>query len=349
MSYKHEDFRADLVWGASGTGKTHQVYLSALQMYVKHRKKTRYLTADGGSLGPIAPLVKLGIVSVFSLGLVPFDRRLEALTIILKGGWPVFDPRLNTWSFKGQGVQPTSKTFEEWGQLSIESMTSIGDQMTRDLVRRSDIKIPQTPDRDEFFVTSGEFKWTFRAPSHIGWSQERMEEFVDMSSVLPYQRILWTARELRSEDKKGNAIIGPELPGSAATGKVPGWFGACLHLVAVPGEQITDDRPNLSMMAKSKFQRLERRLYLIPHPDERTGNMLDAKNRLPAEVQTANDDLKRGYIKSTIVYGPDGKVVNRIGLNTYYDMEDELQDKTVGALTDEFKALGITPPAAAAV
>lgn len=343
--YKHSDLRADLVWGPSGAGKTWQMYLSALQMYKRYGKKTRYLSADGGSLGPLASLVKLGILRVFSLGVVPYKFRLEAVDLIMSGVWPIFDPDKGVWSFKAQAAKPTSATFDEWGQLITEGLTSVGDMSMRDLIKREDIKIPQTPDRNEFFVTSGEQKWTFRAPAHFGFVQERMEEWVGMSSVLPYQRVLWTARELRAESKNGDTIVGPELPGKAATGSVPGWFGACLHLVAVPGELITDDRPDLSSMAKGKFKKMEHRLYLIPHPDGRTGITLDSKNRLPAEVVPML--TKTGYIRSEVLYevdakgkeivGPDGNpiVKERIGLNTYYDMEAKLQDVNTAILAKE--------------
>lgn len=338
-AHKHEDFRADLVWGPSGSGKTWQMYLAALQMYQKYGKKTRYFTADGGSMGPLASLIDLGIIHVFSLGLVPFNRRLEAVNLIMSGVWPVYDQAKGVWSFKAKEAQPTSATWDEFGQLITEGITSIADMSMRDLIKREDIKIPQTPDRNEFYVSSGEAKWTFRAPAHFGFIQERMEEFIAMSSVLPYRRIIWTGRELRAENKKGDTIVGPELPGTAVTGKIPGWFGACLHLIAVPGEQITDDRPDLSGMAKGKFKKMEHRLYLIPHPDARTGITIDAKNRLPAEVVPRLTTT--GFIKSEVQFNKEGDVVKRVGLNTYYDMEAELQGVNTAMLAKE---LGMEVP-----
>lgn len=272
--------------------------------------------------------------------------------MIMSGYWPVYNPETGVWSFKDPAAKPNMKMFDEWGGLIVEGLSSISEMSLRDLVQRSDIKIPQTPDRDEFNVKSGDLKWTFRAPSHIGFIQERMEEFVNASSVLPYQRVLWTARELRGENKKGDTVIGPELSGTAATGKVPAWFGACLHLIAVPGEKIADDRPGLAMMAKDKFQRMEFRLYLIPHPDARTGITLEAKNRLPAEVQARLTST--GYIKSETIFETDHKgklltdpttnepvIKERIGLNTYYDMESKLQEVTTDLLAKE---LGIVRP-----
>lgn len=338
-----KELRSDLVYGDTGSGKTQQMAWAAYDMAKVCAKKTLLVTADGGSISAYQPLINLGLINVFPM--LSFPCPIESMQQIVRGSWPIRVDRngVPTLTFvpaAAKRLKNDPNWFNEYGLIIFESLGSICSAIKRNLQERTDITIPQTPDRDVYFVTGGEeggnIKYTFSAPSHIGFVMERMEQWIHEASQLPYERVLWTARVAKSgeegTDKAGNllgtAIYGPELIGKAKTHLVPGWFGGCYHLDSAPvGAAIADNRDDYSSQGKSNvIRRQEHRLYFMSHPDSSTGVMYHCKPRIPAARADLLGTLP--YVTCT----PDKDGMGGEGIRTMWAAERKGQEQVEAAL-----------------
>jgi hypothetical protein len=200
-----------------------------------------------------------------------------------------------------------------------------------------------TPSREKFWIEDSEdggqvVKIGGSGMTHVGFATRILQQMVVGSANLPYDKILWIAREQRAsrgekKDKDGNILVagepmyGPDLPGQAATPRVTGWFGAAYHVDKVPVGGQVDDRADVgtggAMLGNMKeklttIPNWEYRIYLRPHPDPRTGIMYDAGNRLEAHLN-ANDKIVPPYIVCT--EQKVGKEFVHTGLNTIMELE----------------------------
>jgi hypothetical protein len=84
-------------------------------------------------------------------------------------------------------------------------------------------------------------RWGFSGRAHYGFIQQRIHDLVAYSSHLRVNKVLWTAHEGGGQDEMTKKVInGPDIIGKAMTGQCGAWFGAMLHLFAIPvSEEVT--------------------------------------------------------------------------------------------------------------
>ncbi len=361
----HERSRADLVWGPSRSGKGQNAWTAAYWMAQTYGKRTLYLTAEPGAiLGTFHQAEKSGMVDIMSL--VGQRHLMSILYTILEGG---------KWAPKtSEGVRDFNSREAECdpdrnGLLIIDALGSIGDL---GLLWFTDPEngavLPMSPGEDKFSVKDFEMGGKIvnkrgSSPTHVGEICRILQELVMHSANLPYQKVLWIAREQRAAkgqktDKQGNVIIagepiyGPDLPGQAATQRVCSWFGAAYHTAKVPVEGgFVDERKDVGGHAGAMYMgdeqkrkltevpKEEYRLYLRPHPDHVTGIMYDAGNRLPAYVNDGQF-ADKPFVVCTEKVEQTEKDIKFIhtGLNTIYEMERTMAQDTATKLGNSFKS-----------
>jgi hypothetical protein len=198
------------------------------------------------------------------------------------------------------------------GCMCFEGLTSFSSSLFISLTRRKDIHIPETP--KDCFVTEEDEYYGFSGRAHYGFVQNRIQEAVNFSNSLPFEKMIWTALEADGKDNEtGETCYGPAISGNALTSKAPAWFGNCVHLQPIESDEVIDDgRKDLHKMVKQGVPVKKIRAYLANHPHKITGKMYLAKGRISAWV---NKEMPPFF--DVVI---DGDVVK--GLNWVYEMED---------------------------
>ena len=340
------ELRADLLWAASGDGKDTNLWMATYYMAKTKGKKSLLLTAE--SLGTGMQLAqKAGLVDVISIA--GQERPLDIVAHILKGRkWPkkIETKTGTTLDFKSKEAEINS---EEVGLLIINSMTSIADQFKLEMAIEGRVRLPMSPGKDKYNVIINGVSLTGSAPTHVGFIHDRMYEYVVASTYLPTERVLWTARQSlgaigEKKDKDGNVVkvgipvFGPELPGSAATHRVTGWFGGAYHLDKVQVGTTEDKREDAKQQAANAIPKYEYRLWLQKHHHPDFGVPFDVKNRLPAELNAKLLDVNgptkgKPYIVCTETR--QGKGFVHTGINTVWKLEEDYIAKTTSEINED--------------
>lgn len=359
-SMPRKDRRADLLWGRSKVGKGENAFRGAYWMLQNYRKKFLYLTAEPGSVPiNIQNAIEAGWGDLFSV--VGVNNLLAVLFSVLDGGkWPVYrklgaDTIIRDFKTKEAECDPA-----QYGLLIVDSLTSLGDELIKWLADPDNkATLPMTPGKDKFWISdSGDglesIKIGGSSMTHVGFATRTLQQLVVASANLPYQKVLWLSREQRAsrgekKDKDGNILVagepmyGPDLPGTAATPRVTGWFGGAYHCDAVPVGGTKDTRAdipdNILPTLKDKLSIIpdwEYRIYLRPHPDPHTGIFYDAGNRLPSHLNANSEIVPSFFVCAEKKVN--GKFVHS-GLNSIWDIEKKHGTNDVDDMKAEFADL----------
>lgn len=361
----HTDKRADLLWGKSKMGKGINAWMGAHWMLTTHGKKFLYLTAEPSAMPKmIEDYIKAGLGDIFSV--VNQDHLLAILSTVLEGGkWPVYMKKNDGSIVRSFNSVEAKCDPSQYGMLIVDSLTSLGDEIIKWFTIPGKATLPMTPGEDKFNVQDtveggSNVHLHGSSPMHVGEACRILQRMVISSANLPYDKVVWIAREQRGsrgekKDKSGNVIIagepmyGPDLPGNAATPRVTSWFGGAYHCDAAPKGGVKDDRPvggsaaGAGMLGGSSADRLslipnwEYRIYLRPHPDPITGLLYDAGNRLPAHLN-ANDKIVPPYLTCTVEDSGNGDFKCQ-GLNTIWEIERTHGDQMISAAKSKFASL----------
>lgn len=117
--------------------------------------------------------------------------------------------------------------------------------------------------------------------SHYNTTQRQMHGRVVKSMRLP-GHVFWTSHEMKAaKDEQGRPSpqFGPEVVGSAATPRVPRWFGNLLHIQILPREQTAEEKKD-KLSAKPG----DHTIFLKEHYDPSYPNIpFKAKLRVPVK------------------------------------------------------------------
>jgi hypothetical protein len=261
-------FVADAVYGQTGTGKTFQIAKAAERLWRVRRKKTRYIGGDSGGFDTLGDLVQYhsdGSVDVEHSVVLPFvlagdPHPIETMDRLAQGYWPNKDGVLSLGPFP-----------QDVGQYAIEGLTSIGDLMMRHL-SATKTRLSQDP---AYTYKDGVTEFSGTNMSYYGEVQNRIYDIVVKSSILPVEKVIWTALEGRGEEDGTKApTFGPSIVGKKSTGKAGQWFGNMVHM-----EMLVDEKPD---PGTKQLNRIEKRLmYVQPHADLVTKIPFPAKVRVP--------------------------------------------------------------------
>jgi|SRR5581483_6116680 len=261
---KQTSFKADLIYGVSGTYKTSQIGRAALWYYKRTGKKSRLITADPGGFEPIQALIDEGILDVWVI--LQEEFFIEAATHACQGRWPK--------EVNGKRVFVMT-TPEEWNGIAmvgIEGLTSIGDGIIKRL-RDTRAKLGQDP---SYTFNDGAAQFAGSNPSYYGFAQDNIRDLVKSSSMLPCDKIIWTALEGKGEEEGGShaPTFGPSIAGKKSIGKAGQWFGNMIHM-----EMLSKSEKDAATGMLSRKDRVV--MYLRPHNDPVTQVPFPAKTRAP--------------------------------------------------------------------
>lgn len=321
--------RSIIYWSESGGAKTSQIAYLSRRMWREHHKRTRAISADGGSLDPVKPEIDAGLIEAFVVP--PIDGKTIALFRKLSlGYWP--DMELLNRQNKLVLRPPTQETYQEFGLLAWDGLTAVSDRIFRDMqqsgmrmgkddassVLEEGIDVDMTPPGGvQQSVTQPKERIYAATQSMYMFTQKEVRMLVDNSSTLPFLRTYWTALESKGEDIVGkDTVYGPMLAGTAATPKIPAWFGDCFHAepmfqpkLDAQGKAVTDPVTKAPILVKTI------RVYYNDHQDPRTGFKYKAKPRVPPHLY---GELEKKFPGGYFDLKPE------MGIDLFLDFEDEL-------------------------
>lgn len=253
-------FVADLVYSATGGGKTHQVALAAQRAWKRLGKRTRLVAGDTGGFETIGDLIDNGTVLPYIVANLKFP--IEAIDKLCQGYWP--DP------YPDGPLVLKPGGMGDIGLYAYEGLTSFGDIMMRHLSANK-TRLSQDP---AYSYMDGKTEFSGTNMSYFGEVQNRIYDCVVKSSVLSVDKVIWTALEGRGEDADKTPIYGPSIVGKKSTGKAGQWFGNMLHI-----ELLVESVLNPSTKQLELKQR--RVMYTQPHADPISKIPFPAKVRAP--------------------------------------------------------------------
>jgi hypothetical protein len=231
-------------------------------MWDKFGKRTRLVAGDTGGFDTMGSLVDEGIVIPFVVANDPYP--IETLDKVAQGYWP---------DDKGFLVSPGAPSAggQDIGLYVFEGLTSFGDIMMRHLSHTKK-RLSQDP---AYTYVDGKTEFSGTNMSYYGEIQNRIYDFVVKSSMLPVERVIWTALEGRGEEEGTKSpTYGPSIVGKKSTGKAGQWFGNMIHLEMLVTE-VADP-------ATKQINHLQRRvMYIQPHADVIAKIPFPAKVRVP--------------------------------------------------------------------
>jgi hypothetical protein len=118
--------------------------------------------------------------------------------------------------------------FEEVGGVAYDSLTAIGSLVVDHMDEaRGAGQIGGEKSAFGGVVISGSVRFGGSNRADIGFAQQRCRQAVHNSQGIPYlvESPVFTALAMEATDEGGLAIVGPKLPGRAATDEASAWFG----------------------------------------------------------------------------------------------------------------------------
>src|SRR2546423_1258094 len=176
--------KADLIYGATGSGKTANVGEVSDYVLAKWGKLTRMVSADGGGFGPLKGKVKSGQIEYWALN--AWKNSVANLERAIQGYWPLRldDP-------ESPVVPPDAGTWEVYGFGAFEGLTSFGD-MILDSLSGSKASLSQDP---SFTWVQDGIEFSGENQSYYGFMQKELQRKVALSHLLRYEKVLWSAQE----------------------------------------------------------------------------------------------------------------------------------------------------------
>lgn len=244
--------KADLICGATGSGKTASIGDVADYVLAKYGKLTRIVGADPGGFGPLKGMVDSGQIEYWSIK--SWKKPIDALYKATHGWWPL-DPG----DPDSPLVASDAGTYEVYGFEAYEGLTSIGD-MILDSLGDDKAQLSQSP---SYTWKQGDTEFSGGNESYYGFLLKELARFVWYSHSLKFEKVLWTALETKFNDK-GAVEYGPMIAGKKAGPKAGAWFCNFFHLDMLMGAAIKDEKTGQSLPP------IKRVLFLKPHVDPLT-------------------------------------------------------------------------------
>lgn len=263
--------RTIMLWGRSGAGKSTQVSELAEYVRITTGKKSLVYTIDKGGVGPMLPLVDLGIVDI------------------------VYQEATDPWLFlakasRGQIRDGNGKwipaDLSQYGMVANESFTGFGDALMNNLAEKAAQGINIGGGGNVSFTVTSDGETIKVGGSNMamyGICQNRLMDELWRSQKLDVPFVVWTAAASKEDDQNaGGKVIGPAGPGKALTAELPRHCDLCLRIDFIPAQSGKDKRHVI---------------YMGPSVDMAAGNAIalgntrvskDAAALLPPTVEPAS-------------------------------------------------------------
>jgi hypothetical protein len=268
---------ADLIVGATGSGKTVNVGRVSDYVLAKYGKLSRLASMD--NVGSISGKIKAGQIEHWPMAI--WGKHIDIMKKACQGYWPLrpTDP-------ESPIVPPDAGTYQVYGFMAYEGLTSFGDAILNSL-GDDQAKLSQSP---SFIYTQGDSTFSGGNESYYGFMQKELNRFVMYSNMLPYEKILWTALESKIKDGD-NWVYGPMIGGKKAAGKAGAWFCNFFHQDILAGEVKKDTVTGQNLVTAKHV------LFLKTHIDPVTMTPFPCKVRPPIEFASRIPDyLESGSV-----------------------------------------------------
>jgi hypothetical protein len=217
--------RTILTYGRSRAGKTAQLGELAEYVKVKTGLKTLLYWIDKGGLGPIMPLINLGVIDlVLQEETSPWLFMNKASTGHVRDG-------------KGKWVKAD---LSQYGLGAFESMTGFSDAFMNDLADQSakGLSVGGASNVSFTIQSDGEsLKIGGNNMGHYNVVQNRILDEVWRSQKLPLPYIYWTASLSRDEDPNASGkVLGPAIAGKAMTAEMLRQFDLTFRIDCLPAQ-----------------------------------------------------------------------------------------------------------------
>lgn len=215
--------RTVLIYGRSRSGKTQQLAELAEHLYKTTKKKTLVYYIDKGGIGPMIPLIDLGIIDlVESLDTNPWIFMNKASTGHVRDD-------------KGRWVKAD---LSQYAMSANESMTGFSDAFMNSLADQSANGVNVGGAANVSFTAQGDgesLKIGGNNMGHYNVVQNRILDEVWRSQRLNLPYILWTASASRDDDTNSSGkVIGPAIAGKALTAEMLRQFDLTFRLDCTP-------------------------------------------------------------------------------------------------------------------
>lgn len=262
--------RTILMYGRSRAGKTQLIAELAEWLMTTLGLKTLVYYIDKGGIGPMVPMIKLGII--------------DLVEQINTDPWIFMNKASNGYVRDGAGKW-VKADLTKYACVAHESMTSFSDMFMNSLAEKSAQGINIGGAANVAFTIAGDdttLKIGGNNMGHYNVVQNRILDEVWRSQKLEVPYCLWTASASRDEDPNSSGkVIGPAIAGKALTAEMLRQFDLTFRLDCTPATSLKGE---------------EHILYLGNSVDLAAGNAVSLGNTrvpmgadpLPATIKPAS-------------------------------------------------------------
>lgn len=201
-----------------------------------------------------------------------------------------------------------TKGFELVGGVGFDGLTSMGDVVLDHMdLQRGEGLIGGEKSAFGGVVKSGTHSFGGNNRADVGFGQTRAHQFVNNSLSIPFlvEGPVFTALAMEATDEGGLPIVGPKLPGRAATDEAPAWFG---NVMETGKTQDTEGRPCFTVWLRP-FVDPQGRRHLLKTSASPTGvpdKLVDPAEALQQPYKVVNlgsvfkmldEDLRRSLLE----------------------------------------------------
>lgn len=216
--------RTILMYSRSRGGKTTLLAELAEHVKVTLGKKSLIYSIDKGGIGPMVPMIDLGIIDLVEQEDTDpwiFMNKVSTGQVRREGKWVKAD-------------------LSQYGMVGIESMTGFSDAFMNDLALKAAQGINIGGASNVGFTVSGDgesLKIGGNNMGHYNVVQMRILDEVWRSQRLSIPYLAWTASASRDEDPNASGkVIGPAIAGKALTAEMLRHFDLTFRLDCLPAQ-----------------------------------------------------------------------------------------------------------------
>jgi hypothetical protein len=211
------------MYGRSRAGKTQLIAEFAEWLKVKTGKKTLLNYIDKGGLGPIMPLIELGVVDL--------NEQLNT------DPW-IFMNKISNGFVRDTTGKWVKTDLSKYAMVANESMTGFSDAFMNSLAQKSAEGVNIGGAANVGFTVSSEnetVKIGGNNQGHYNVVQNRILDEVWRSQKLDVPYVLWTASASRDDDPNSTGkVIGPAIAGKALTAEMLRQFDLTFRVDCTP-------------------------------------------------------------------------------------------------------------------
>lgn len=222
--------RTILMYARSRGGKTSQLAELAEYVKVTTGKNTLVYSIDRGGIGPMVPLIELGVITLVEQENTDpwmFMNKVSNGFVRDAGKWVKAD-------------------LSKYGMVGIESMTGFSDAFMNDLANKSAQGVNIGGAANVGFSVTGDgetIKVGGNNMGHYNVVQNRILDEVWRSQKLDVPFLVWTASASRDDDPNASGkVIGPAIAGKAMTAEMLRHFDLTFRLDCLPAGQGKPER-----------------------------------------------------------------------------------------------------------